>query len=217
MTYNFKWTTFQLSFNADVNELEGITCLSFDSSVASASQGLYVYNQNVQQATTDCKSGNCAFFNSTALSKLELAYFSNAFDQFTGFSVSFFYKRLTSSGSRSLLDNSECSLAASLSVTSNAGSVSSLISNSTQATSTSTETSVSCHHNQLYFLSQIYNYWSFLSYARLFQIISINCNSLIGGWCMASLCPVLWRKHRVHISWQGIGKNWGSWRKDRPG
>ena len=130
-------------FCTDVNELEGITCLSFDTSVNSASQGLYVYNENVVQSTVDCKSGNCAFFNSTAMSKLEIAYFSNAFDQFTTFSVSFFYKRLTSSGSRSLLDNSECSVAASLAVTSDAGSVSSLLSNSTQSTATSTATSVS--------------------------------------------------------------------------
>ena len=110
-----------------------------------ASKGISVYNKDVVLVTdpSECKSGKCAFFNSTAMSKLELAYFSNAFDQFTSFSVSFFYKRLTSSGSRSLLDNSDCSNTASFAVTSDTGSVDSLVSNSTKSTATSTVTAVS--------------------------------------------------------------------------
>ena len=89
--------------------LKGITCVTFDDGIK-ASQGLWLYNENVVVSDDSCKSDKCGFFNSSAQSKLELAYFSNSFDNFETFSVSFFFKRAAgTSGEQSLLDNSECS------------------------------------------------------------------------------------------------------------
>ena len=82
-----------------------------DDETITASKGLWLYNRNVELSTDGCKSGKCGFFNSTAESKLELAYFSNALDRFEQFSVRLFFKRSVGvSGERSLVDNSECSL-----------------------------------------------------------------------------------------------------------
>ena len=82
-----------------------------DVKTITASQGLWLFNQNVELTTDGCMSGQCGFFNSTAESKLELAYFSNAMDRFEQFSVRLFFKRSVGvSGERSLIDNSECSL-----------------------------------------------------------------------------------------------------------
>ncbi|KAI0239525.1 hypothetical protein LSAT2_009749 [Lamellibrachia satsuma] len=89
--------------------LKGITCVTFDDGIK-ASEGLWLYNENVVVSDDSCKSDKCGFFNSSAQSKLELAYFSNSFDRFETFSVSFFFKRAVgASGDQSLLDNSECS------------------------------------------------------------------------------------------------------------
>ena len=107
-----------------VSPLKGITCLTFDDDVIGASHGLWLYNKNVVISNDGCKSGSCAFFNSTAQSKLELAYFSNAFDRFETFSVSFFFKRSPGmAGERCLLDNSQCSDDGSLFARSVAGGV----------------------------------------------------------------------------------------------
>ena len=82
-----------------------------DEKTITASKGLWLFNQNVELTSDGCMSGKCGFFNSTAKSKLELAYFSNALDRFEQFSVRLFFKRSAGvSGERSLVDNSECSL-----------------------------------------------------------------------------------------------------------
>ncbi len=92
-----------------VSRLKGITCITFDDDSIKASKGLWLYNNNVVISNDGCKSGSCAFFNSTVNSKLELAYFSNALDRFETFSVSFFFKRSPGvSGEQCLIDNSQC-------------------------------------------------------------------------------------------------------------
>ena len=96
----------------DVTEMVEIASVMFeDEKTITASKGLWLFNQNVELTSDGCKSGKCGFFNSTAKSKLELAYFSNALDRFEQFSVRLFFKRSAGvSGERSLVDNSECSL-----------------------------------------------------------------------------------------------------------
>ncbi|KAI0235152.1 hypothetical protein LSAT2_014404 [Lamellibrachia satsuma] len=114
----------------DYPMLKGITCVTFDDDIK-ASQGLWLYNENVVVSDNACMSGTCGFFNSSAQSKLELAYFSNSLDIFETFSVSFFFKRSPGvSGQRSLLDNSECSDDGSLYAKSVSGGVSGSATNS---------------------------------------------------------------------------------------
>ena len=110
--------------------------MTFDDGVK-ASQGLWLYNENVEEYDVDCKSGNCGFFNSTLQSKLELAYFSNAFDRFESFSLSFFFKRSAGeAGSRSLVDNSECGDEGSVFARSVAGGVQGSATNSSGVSAT---------------------------------------------------------------------------------
>ena len=116
--------------------LRGITCVTFDEGIK-ASQGLWLYNANVEEADVDCKSGKCGFFNSTLQSKLELAYFSNAFDRFESFSLSFFFKRSAGeAGSRSLVDNAECDNEGSVFARSVAGGVQGSATNSSGVSAT---------------------------------------------------------------------------------
>ena len=118
------------SVSTDYPMLKGITCVTFDDDIK-ASQGLWLYNENVVVSDNACMSGTCGFFNSSAQSKLELAYFSNSLDIFETFSVSFFFKRSAGvSGQRSLLDNSQCSDDGSLYAKSVSGGVSGSATNS---------------------------------------------------------------------------------------
>ena len=96
----------------DVTEMVEIASVMFeDENTITASKGLWLFNQNVELTSDGCMSGKCGFFNSTAESKLELAYFSNALDRFEQFSVRLFFKRSAGvSGERSLVDNSECTI-----------------------------------------------------------------------------------------------------------
>ena len=115
----------------DESEMEEITSVMFNGAV-SASKGLWLFNQNVQLSSDDCMDGECGFFNSSAQSKLELAYFSNAFDRFESFSVRLFFKRSAGvSGVRSLLDNSECSIDGSVVAQSDASAAVGYFANST--------------------------------------------------------------------------------------
>lgn len=109
-------------FLAGVPEFESITCLTFEEGFV-ASKGLWLYNRGVELNSGGI-SGNCAFFDSTNNSKLELPYFSNALDKFSQFSMSLWFKRSPSAGTRSLADNSDCDNAASISALSLAGSMS---------------------------------------------------------------------------------------------
>ena len=82
-----------------------------DEETITASKGLWLFSQNVELTSDGCMSGQCGFFNSTAESKLELAYFSNAMDRFEKFSVRLFFKRSAGvSDEMSLVDNSECTI-----------------------------------------------------------------------------------------------------------
>jgi len=82
-----------------------------EESSITASKGLWLFNQNVELTSDGCLTDKCGFFNSTAESKLELAYFSNAMDRFEQFSVRLFFKRSAGvSGELSLVDNSECTI-----------------------------------------------------------------------------------------------------------
>ncbi|KAK2174209.1 hypothetical protein NP493_818g02007 [Ridgeia piscesae] len=95
-----------------VTEMVEIASVMFeDEKTITASKGLWLFNQNVELTSDGCMSGKCGFFNSTAESKLELAYFSNALDRFEQFSVRLFFKRSAGvSGERSLVDNSDCTI-----------------------------------------------------------------------------------------------------------
>ena len=103
-----------------------------DGETITASQGLWLFSQNVELTSDGCMSGQCGFFNSTAESKLELAYFSNAMDRFEQFSVRLFFKRSAGfSGERSLVNNSECTIDGSVVARSVANSASGYFENVT--------------------------------------------------------------------------------------
>ena len=91
--------------------MEVITSVMFeDEETITASKGLWLFNQNVELTSDGCKSGKCGFFNSSVKAKLELAYFSNAFDNFDSFSVRLFFKKTQGAGLiYSLVDNAWCS------------------------------------------------------------------------------------------------------------
>ena len=115
----------------DVPEMVEITSVMFeDEETLTASKGLWLFSQNVELTSDGCMDRKCGFFNSTAESKLELAYFSNAMDRFEQFSVRLFFKRSAGvSGEMSLVDNSECSLDGSVVGTSAAGEASGYFAN----------------------------------------------------------------------------------------
>ena len=111
-----------------------ITQISFEGDVISASMGLWLYNNNVNMTSEGCLTDSCGLFTSADESKLELAYFSNAFDRFESFSVSLFFKRSSGvAGTQSLLDNSECEVDGSVVATSESGHVDAYFANSTGA------------------------------------------------------------------------------------
>ena len=112
-----------------------ITRISFEGETISASMGLWLYNNNVNMTSgEECLTESCGLFTSADESKLELAYFSNAFDRFESFSVSLFFKRSNLAvGQQSLLDNSECDLDGSVVAVSTSGEVAGYFANSTGA------------------------------------------------------------------------------------
>ncbi|KAI0231047.1 hypothetical protein LSAT2_018587, partial [Lamellibrachia satsuma] len=88
-------------------EMNVIASVMFNEAV-SASNGIWLLNQNVSLVNDDCMDGECGRFNSSAHSKLEIPFFSNGV--FESFSVRLFFKRSAGvSGVQSLLDNSDCS------------------------------------------------------------------------------------------------------------
>ena len=112
-----------------------ITRIAFEGETISASNGLWLYNNNVNMTSgEECLTDSCGLFTSADESKLELAYFSNAFDGFESFSVSLFFKRSPGvTGTQSLLDNSECDLDGSVVARSASSEVSAYFANSTGA------------------------------------------------------------------------------------
>ena len=112
-----------------------ITRIAFEGDVISASMGLWLYNNNVNMTSgEECLTDSCGLFTSADESRLELAYFSNAFDRFESFSVSLFFKRSAGvAGTQSLLDNSECDVDGSIVAVSTAGEVAGYYANSTGA------------------------------------------------------------------------------------
>ena len=120
--------------STDYPEITEITSISFEGDVISASMGLWLYNNNVNMTSEGCLTASCGLFTSADESKLELAYFSNAFDRFESFSVSLFFKRSSGvAGTQSLLDNSECEVDGSVVARSASGSQSAYFANSTGA------------------------------------------------------------------------------------
>ena len=101
--------------------LKGLTCVTFDLGwdFFQATHGVWLSHENVV-IEPDCGvSGNCGRFNSSAGSMLQLPYFSNAFDQFTEFSASFWFKRNAgSAGPQALINNYECSSPSSVDLSS---------------------------------------------------------------------------------------------------
>ena len=67
-----------------------ITCIDFNDGQVTASNGLHVFNDGVVVGNySQCADGMCAYFNGSA--RLELPYFSNAYDHFKQFKVTFSY------------------------------------------------------------------------------------------------------------------------------
>ena len=114
-------------------EMEEITSVSFDDvSAITAAKGLWLFNQNVVLSDVDCKSGRCGFFNSTAESKLELAYFSNALDRFETFTARLFFKRsIGVSGLKALITNADCDDAGSVVASSGSNTLNGHLTNTT--------------------------------------------------------------------------------------
>ena len=112
-----------------------ITRIAFEGETISASMGLWLYNNNVNMTSgEECLTDSCGLFTSADESRLELAYFSNAFDRFESFSVSLFFKRSPGvAGTQSLLDNSECDLDGSVVAVSASNVVDVYFANSTGA------------------------------------------------------------------------------------
>ena len=112
-----------------------ITRIAFEGETISASMGLWLYNNNVNMTSgEECLTDSCGLFTSADESKLELAYFSNAFDRFESFSVSLFFQRSPGvAGTQSLLDNSECDLDGSVVAVSASNVVDAYFANSTGA------------------------------------------------------------------------------------
>ena len=107
---------------AGVPEFVSITCLKFNGDFK-PTKGLWLYNTGVKLDPNGMVS-ECAFFDSSIKSKLELPYFSNALDKFSQFALSLWFKRSPgSAGTRSLVDNSDCVNKASILLTSDAGSM----------------------------------------------------------------------------------------------
>ena len=107
---------------AGVPEFVSITCLKFNGDFQ-PTKGLWLYNTEVTIDPNGMMS-ECAFFDSSKKSKLELPYFSNALDKFSQFALSVWFKRSSgTSGTRSLVDNSDCDNTASIGLMSNPGSV----------------------------------------------------------------------------------------------
>ena len=121
--------------HVDMVEMEEITSVSFDDvSSITAAKGLWLFNQNVVLSDVDCKSGRCGFFNSTAESKLEIAYFSNAFDRFETFTARLFFKRsIGVSGLKALITNADCDDAGSVVASSGSNTLNGHLTNTTGA------------------------------------------------------------------------------------
>ena len=69
-----------------------ITCIDFNDGQVTASNGLHVFNDGVVVGNySQCADGMCAYFNGSA--RMELPYFSNAYDHFKQFKVAFTFWR----------------------------------------------------------------------------------------------------------------------------
>ena len=145
-----------------------ITQISFEGDVISASMGLWLYNNNVNMTSEGCLTASCGLFTSADESKLELAYFSNAFDRFESFSVSLFFKRSVGvAGTQSLLDNSECDVEGSVVATSASGVVEAHFANSTGAVAKLTG---------MVRIRQVGSYANILLYVTRFNKIEQDCH-----------------------------------------
>ena len=101
--------------------LKGLTCVTFDLGwdFFEASHGVWLSHENVTIVPNCGISGNCGRFDSSDGSNLQLPYFSNAFDQFSEFSMSFWFKRNAGgAGLQSLINNYACDVASSVDVSS---------------------------------------------------------------------------------------------------
>ena len=82
-----------------------ITCINFNDGTASASNGLYVLNDGVAvDSYTECADGMCGYFNGSA--RLEIPYFSNSYDHFKQFRVTFdYYKESGNTNDQAFVSN----------------------------------------------------------------------------------------------------------------
>ena len=170
----------------DFPEMEVITSVMFeDEETITASKGLWLFSQNVELTSDDCMFGKCGFFNSTAESKLELAYFSNAMDRFEQFSVRLFFKRSAGvSGEMSLVDNSECSLDGSVVGQSGATDVSGYFANENGTKAEIDNLAVSTKQIQLYLISKCFSVVPIVLNIYLIQ------NGIHVGGMLTSMCEM---------------------------
>ena len=101
------WTIWNGCWLPDVLSVENpeITCINFNDGTASASNGLYVLNDGVAvDSYTECADGMCGYFNGSA--RLEIPYFSNSYDHFKQFRVTFdYYKESGNTNDQAFVSN----------------------------------------------------------------------------------------------------------------
>ncbi|KAI0233461.1 hypothetical protein LSAT2_016297 [Lamellibrachia satsuma] len=95
-----------------------ITCITFSEGWNSlgGTRGVYVASSNVQ-VVPNCTpaGGNCGYFDSTVGSSMSIPYFSNAYDSFSEFSISLWFKRTAGMpGKMGLVGNGDCGASSSI-------------------------------------------------------------------------------------------------------
>ncbi|KAK2182817.1 hypothetical protein NP493_335g04011 [Ridgeia piscesae] len=101
--------------------LKGLTCITFDMGDDSflATHGVWLKHDFVEIEPNCGVAGNCGRFRSANRSSMQVPAFSNAFDQFSEFSVSFWFKRdAGNTGLQALINNYACNVASSVDISS---------------------------------------------------------------------------------------------------
>ena len=101
--------------------MKGLTCITFDMGNDSfmATHGVWLKHDFVEIVPNCGVAGNCGRFRSANHSSMQVPAFSNAFDQFGEFSVSFWFKRdAGNTGLQALINNYACNVPSSVDISS---------------------------------------------------------------------------------------------------
>ena len=98
--------------------VQEITCITFSEGWNSlgGTRGVYVASSNVQ-VVPNCTpaGGNCGYFDSTVGSVMTIPYFASAYDSFSEFSISLWFKRTAGMpGKMGLVGNGDCGASSSI-------------------------------------------------------------------------------------------------------